>query len=544
MEISLDANNSGATCLVCMGKKLHYDFSLGKFRVEECADCGLMRLNPQPTDSELAEIYGNNYFVLSEREEDIKHVSFLKSRTADYYLDLLESYTNGPLKGRLLEIGCGHGDFLARAEARGLNVTGLEYSAHACGVAEGKISDQGKIICGEIDHLCDSDEKFDYIIFADVLEHVRYPRDFLNIVHGLLAENGVVGVAVPCLDSTLAKIMKNKWMEFKPEHLWYYSKNTLSRLLYTEGFGELSTRSAKKTLSMDYIAQHFKRYPIQPFTAALKLMSAVLPKFIARRPVRVVAGGIITFARREAIRQVKKLSIIIPAYNEGSTIRGVLDRVLAKRIRNLDIEVIVVESGSTDGTRDIVQEYAEKGLVKLVKQAQPKGKGYAIREGFKSITGDFVLIQDADDEYDIEDYDVLIEPLMSGEAAFVLGARHGGGAWKMRQFTDQRVAAHLLNVGHWFFTSAVNWIFGLRLKDPFTMYKVFRADCLRGLTFECKRFDFDFELLIKLALRGYIPIEIPVNYRSRSFKEGKKVRVFRDPLTWLAVITRLKFNRK
>jgi hypothetical protein len=113
----------------------------------------------------------------------------------------------------------------------------------------------------------------------------------------------------------------------------------------------------------------------------------------------------------------------------------------------------------------------------------------------------------------------------------------------MRQFNDQRLTSHFLNFGHWFFATLVNVVYGLRLKDPFTMYKVFRAECLRGLKFECDRFDFDFELLIKLARKGYRPIEIPVNYRSRSFKDGKKVDVLRDPWTWLRAIFRFRLQK-
>ena len=97
------------------------------------------------------------------------------------------------------------------------------------------------------------------------------------------------------------------------------------------------------------------------------------------------------------------------------------------------------------------------------------------------------------------------------------------------------------NLGHWFFTTLINVLFLQRLRDPFTMFKVFRRDCLFGLKFECDRFDFDYELLIKLIRKGYRPIELPVNYRSRSFKEGKKVRMFRDPLTWLRTLAWLRF---
>ena len=168
---------------------------------------------------------------------------------------------------------------------------------------------------------------------------------------------------------------------------------------------------------------------------------------------------------------------------------------------------------------------------------------HSSRTGLQHVNGNYVLIQDADDEYDINDYDALLEPLLTGEASFVLGARHGGGAWKMRKFEDQRLVGLLLNFGHWFFATLVNVVYGLRLKDPFTMYKVFRADCLRELEFECDRFDFDFELLIKLVRKGYRPIEIPVNYRSRSFSEGKKVNVFRDPWTWLRAIVKFRLQK-
>ncbi len=249
------------------------------------------------------------------------------------------------------------------------------------------------------------------------------------------------------------------------------------------------------------------------------------------------------FARREEIRSVKRLSIVMPAFNEVKTIRQAIDRVLSKRIDDVEIELIIVESNSTDGTQEIVREYEGEDRVRVIWQDRPRGKGNAVRSGLEQVRGDFVLIQDADDEYDIEDYDALLEPLISGEAAFVLGARHGGGAWKMRKFEDQRISGHLLNVGHWFFATLVNIVYQLRLKDPFTMYKVFRADCLRGLEFECDRFDFDYELLIKLVRKGYRPIEIPVNYRSRSFKEGKKVDALRDPWTWLRAIVKYRLQK-
>jgi SAM-dependent methyltransferase len=536
------SNNTINSCIICNGKKIHYAFSIHQFRVEDCANCGMMRLNPQPSNEELAAIYDAHYFLLNENDGQ-SHVSLLKANTADRYLALLQSYVGAPLTGDLLEIGCGHGDFLIRAAEKGLSVTGIEYSAHSAQIAATKLGKQGTVLCGEIDQLLHSEKRFDYIVFADVLEHVRDPRQFLQNIHLLLRENGIAVAVVPSIDSRSAKWMKNKWMEFKPEHLWYFSTKTLRQLLYSEGFGAAKVHTAKKTLSFDYIAAHFERYPVQPFSSVFAFMQRLLPNFIKKHPLCLDAGGIMMLSKKRPVKSTQKLSIIMAAYNEENTIKTTIDRVLAKTIPNLEIELIVVESQSTDNTQAILRQYEQHDRVKIIWQKQPQGKGNAIREGLQHISGDFVLIQDADDEYDFEDYDALIEPLMTGEESFVLGARHGGRAWKMRHFSDQRIMGHFLNLGHWCFTLLVNVFFGLRLKDPFTMYKVFRADCLKGIKLECNRFDFDYELLIKLVRNGYKPIEIPVNYRSRSFKEGKKIRVLRDPLTWLHAIIKFRFQK-
>ena len=421
-------------------------------------------------------------------------------------------------------------------------MTGVEYSPHAAGVAASRIGDRGKIIVGEVSDLAQSEERFDIIVFADVLEHVRDPCAFLRRVHALLRKNGIAVAIVPSLDSLSARLMGTSWVEFKPEHLWYFSTRNLMRLMHSELFGTLRAFPARKTLCFDYITDHFRHYPVAPFTSVVTTLQRFLPKSIRRRPFRVTASGIMMIARRAERRYPRKLSVIMPAYNEAKTIAAGIERVLDKKIDGVETELVVVESNSNDGTRDIVRSFENRDGVKILLQDQARGKGNAVRSGFASATGDFILIQDADDEYDIEDYDMLLEPLLSGEAAFVLGARHGGGSWKMRQFSGQPIFSLFLNFGHWLFATLLNITFGLRLKDPFTMYKVFRADCLRGMTFECDRFDFDFELVIKLARRGYVPIEVPVNYRSRSFKDGKKVNVLRDPLTWLQAIVRLRFK--
>ncbi|MEN9632397.1 MAG: hypothetical protein RL077_801 [Verrucomicrobiota bacterium] len=239
----------------------------------------------------------------------------------------------------------------------------------------------------------------------------------------------------------------------------------------------------------------------------------------------------------------RSLSIVVPIYNERATIQTALTAILAKRIPGWTLEIILVESNSTDGTREVVLPYADDPRVKLILEDRPRGKGHAVRAGFAQASGDIILIQDADLEYDLNDYERLLAPLAAGEESFVLGSRHGHGSWAIRHFSDQPGQALILNCGHWGFTLLLNVALGIWLRDPFTMYKVFRRDCLEGLTLECNRFDFDWELLIKLVRRGHRPIEIPVSYNSRSFKEGKKISMFRDPLTWLWALAKFRCQR-
>ncbi|MGH8208427.1 MAG: glycosyltransferase family 2 protein [Steroidobacteraceae bacterium] len=234
--------------------------------------------------------------------------------------------------------------------------------------------------------------------------------------------------------------------------------------------------------------------------------------------------------RAAATNAARTCSIIVPVYNEKNTFPELMRTLLARRLDHLGLEreIILIESNSTDGTRELVARFGSTPGVKILWQDRPHGKGHAVRAGLAVATGDIVLIQDADLEYDLNDYDALLEPLLTGRAAFVLGSRHGGRL-RMRRFQEQPLLGEVLNVAHLFFAGLINVLYGQHMKDPFTMFKVFRRECLYGLRLECNGFDFDHELVIKLVLKGYRPLEIPVNYCARSFKQGKKIRLFRDP---------------
>jgi len=526
-------------CHVCRSARFYYLFSILDHRVVRCDDCGLVFLNPQPSDEELGRIYSADYFLGSESEAGRQAVSNLKQATARFYLSEIQRYYGGK-KGRLLEVGCGDGDFLVSAEAAGWQVTGIEYSEAACEKARQRLKN-GTVRSGELPAAKLPAEQFDLCVLSDVIEHVRSPLDFLKEIHRVLKPGGALFIATPASDSWSARLMRQKWMEFKPEHLTYFDRQNLQTALFNSGFSEIIVQPGWKILNFDYIKLHFQRFPVSLVTPVLNLLAHLLPRQTQFKQRRIVASGMMVFSRKSELRPQAVLSVIVPAFNEVKTFSALMDTLLRKELPSLQIEIIVVESNSTDGTREAALKYRDHARVKLILEEQPRGKGHAVRAGLQAATGDYILIQDADLEYDLEDYDGLLEPLVAGRAAFVLGSRHGGrNVWKMRQFTGQHGLSLFVNFGHWFFTTLINVLFFQRLRDPFTMFKVFRRDCLYALEFECDRFDFDFELLIKLLRKGYQPIELPVNYRSRSFKEGKKVRMFRDPLTWLKALTRLR----
>jgi glycosyltransferase involved in cell wall biosynthesis len=232
----------------------------------------------------------------------------------------------------------------------------------------------------------------------------------------------------------------------------------------------------------------------------------------------------------------------MPVYNERETFRTVFEELLAGSTADTEIEIVVVESNSTDGTREDVLALRDIPRVTVILENKPSGKGHAVRAGLRRASGDVILIQDADSEYDMADYEKLLEPLRSFESSFVLGSRScNDGRWGLRRFQQKQHLGSLLNLGHVAFLTLFNATYGQRLSDPFTMYKVFRRDCLTDVQLECNRFDFDWELTAKLIRRGHVPRELPVRYHSRSFAEGKKITLLRDPMTWVRACFKYRF---
>jgi glycosyltransferase involved in cell wall biosynthesis len=209
-----------------------------------------------------------------------------------------------------------------------------------------------------------------------------------------------------------------------------------------------------------------------------------------------------------------KLSVVMPVYNERATLEEVAARVLAGP---LEIELICVDDGSSDGSREILaQLQARNPQIRALLQPRNMGKGAALRRGIQESTGDFVIIQDADLEYDPSEYELLLRPLIDGKADVVYGSRFLGGG-------PHRVLYFWHSVGNWILTLISNALTNMNMSDMETCYKVFRREILQSIPIEEDRFGFEPEITVKIAKRRLRVYEVGISYWGRTYEEGKKI---------------------
>jgi len=221
------------------------------------------------------------------------------------------------------------------------------------------------------------------------------------------------------------------------------------------------------------------------------------------------------------------LTVVMPVYNEAATVNQVIDRVLGL---GLDVELIVVDDGSTDGTREVLSELNDE-RVRVILQERNQGKGAAVRTGYAHARGEIVTIQDADLELDPGDIPSLIQPIIDGTADVVYGSRFVHG-WKHRSALNA--------FANRFLSGLTNVLYGTRIRDMEACYKVFRTELLQHFTLRANRFDFEPEITAKLSKMGLKIIELPVSYNPREFTDGKKIH-WKDGFEAIYTLVKYRF---
>ena len=225
-----------------------------------------------------------------------------------------------------------------------------------------------------------------------------------------------------------------------------------------------------------------------------------------------------------------KLSIIIPVYNEKATLNTVLKIIEGL---NIEKEIIVVDDGSNDGTREFLHNLNSHSI-KTAFHKHNRGKGAAIRTGLEFVTGDIVIIQDADLEYDPREYPQLIKPILEGKAQVVYGSRF------QHHLTSKKIYYHFV-LGVKLLNLLTYLLYGVKITDEATCYKAFKSEVIKNITLRCERFEFCPEITAKVCKKGYTIHEVPISYRGRSFKEGKKIN-WKDGIEAIYTLIKYRFT--
>jgi len=517
------ANTRFVSCPACRADAERYLFHERGARFVQCRSCEVVYVNPPAGGV-------RDYFDIPSgggvaSEEDREHVRKELDDVLRYATDVHRAH-RGSSPARVLVAGRMAEDASTASSAH-VDAVRLTREETLRLVHEADVSPIVAAIGDDVE----------LVVLNQLLEACPRAAEVAAELAARLPSRALLVVVYSNAASLPGRIMRRKWRGFFYWKAVYFNSENLRSMLERAGL-RLVGQSGLNT-----------SYTV---TRALGLVAPGTPLVDAARRMRLGAATarvptgtyVSIFERAGEPAANELLSVIMPVFNEAAYLRAVLEELLGKQFV-VPHEVILVESNSTDGTREIVQTFEGRPGLKIIYEDGPRGKGAAVRRGLTAATGTIVLIQDADFEYDLDDYDALLEPIVQRRTSFVLGSRSLGlDDWKVRRFASSRVKAFLMNVAQLLFARTFNVLYQQRVTDVNTMFKVFRRECIDGVEFDASGFSFDIELACMLVRSGYSPLEVPVNYVARSFEEGKKINFVTEFFPSFFMFFTCRFGRR
>ena len=516
------ANARFIRCPVCGADVERYLFHERGARFVQCRSCEAVYVNPPAR--ELRDYFDVASADDGRPDEDHAHVHKELNDIVRYATDVYRAR---------------RGTAPARVVVAGRTVPGLRAASSRIEVVRlTREQSLGLVNQADVSAIVEAlDDDVELLVLNQLLEACPRASEAAAQLAANLPGRAMLVVVYSNVASFPGRILRRYWRRFFDWKAVYFNSENLRGMFERCGLRPVGQSGLRTSYTV---------------TRALRLALPGTPAArVARRlgfgavTARVPTGAYVSvFERIDEADTTDRLSVIVPVFNEAAYLPAVLDELLAKRF-SIPHEVIVVESNSTDGTREIVRSYEARSGLRCIYEDRPRGKGSAVRRGLAEMTGTIVLIQDADFEYDLDDYDALLEPIVQRRTGFVLGSRSLGlDDWKVRQYARSRVKALLMNVAQLIFAQTFNAVFQQRTTDINTMFKVFRRECIEGVEFAGDGFNFDIELACMLVKNGYAPMEVPVNYVARSFDEGKKINFLTDFFPSYMMIFKCRFGRR
>jgi len=494
-------------CPACGSRLQRYQFHRTGVRFVRCRACDLVYADPvDPKDRAYFDIHalGQHESAIDRHHAQADFLDIAERLITQYQ----HRFHRRPR--HLLVAGRWHNDFLAASSLQ-LDVD----------LASRLVDDETRLVSTPLVEtlgakLADSD----IVLLNEFLDAVIDPLHVLRGLVSHLRTESLVAVTVANMSALPSRALRRRWKGFFDKKVAFYNADNLEALMWRLGFQRIAGERLTTTYSLGYLASRLELSP--------SLQRCLGLSHLAHLSGRLASGHELVLFQRASAPTADSLSIIVPVYNEAPYVGGVLTGLIEKELP-IDREIIVVESGSSDGSREIVRSFEARYGLRVIYQDAPRGKGNAVREGLARATGTIVLIQDADFEYDLDDYDALLEPIIQRRASFVLGSRSLGlDDWKVRDYGTSPFKGVLMNLAQVAFARTFNLLYQQKVTDINTMLKVFRRECIAGCHLDCDGFDFDIELVCKIVRNGFEPMEIPINYVARGFDDGKKVRFLID----------------